>query len=316
VTATTPGENMKPQHVAVFLGSDLSSHLIANRLIRVLTAGGHSVSVHYTYASANPRAARELRELFFVERRLLTEYAYPYLDKHGEPCPGRANSPQGWRALSLPLVHVEETENVNDTTFIGMVAERGYDVSVSIRCYQKFGRSLISTLTADGAVFTNLHPGILPAYRGVLTFSRALFHGDAMAGYTLHHVNERWDAGSIIAKRSQQLDPSASVLENMCRQGRLAAQLVVDLVECRGCGEAVAAVAQDEAAARYYTHPTSDELAAMRGKGIRLCDAAAAIDVIVAEYTRGGSGLAERLRQHLTEALIHELAELRGPGDD
>jgi hypothetical protein len=220
---------MKPQSVAVFLGSDLSSHLIANRLIRVLTAGGHSVSVHYTYASANPRAAMPLRELFFVERRLLTEYAYPYLDKHGEPCPGRANSPQGWRALSLPLVHVEETENVNDATFIGMVAKRGYDVSVSIRCYQKFRRSLICTLTADGAVFANLHPGILPAYRGVLTFSRALFHGDATAGYTLHHVNERWDAGSIIAKRSQQLDPSASVLENMCRQGGLAAQLVVDL---------------------------------------------------------------------------------------
>jgi methionyl-tRNA formyltransferase len=306
---------MKPQHVAVFLGSDLSSHLIANRLIRVLTAGGHSVSVHYTYASANPRAARELRELFFVERRLLTEYAYPYLDKHGEPCPGRANSPQGWRALSLPLVHVEETENVNDAAFIAMVAKRAYDVSVSIRCYQKFGRSLISTLTADGAVFTNLHPGILPEYRGVLTFSRALLNGDATAGYTLHHVNERWDAGPIITKRRQQLDPGVSVLDNMCRQSPLAAQLVVDLAECRARGETVAAVAQDEAAARYYTHPTSDELAAMRRKGISLCDAGSAIDVIVAEYTQEGTGVAERLRQHLTEALTHELAGLRGAGD-
>ncbi len=47
----------------------------------------------------------------------------------------------------------------------------------------------------------NIHPSLLPKYRGLNTFERALNNKDKKTGCTVHYVNEKLDAGKIILKK-------------------------------------------------------------------------------------------------------------------
>jgi methionyl-tRNA formyltransferase len=55
-----------------------------------------------------------------------------------------------------------------------------------------------------GAV--NLHPSLLPLYRGRAALNWALLHGESEVGLTAHFVDEGVDSGDIIAQRSVAID--------------------------------------------------------------------------------------------------------------
>lgn len=46
----------------------------------------------------------------------------------------------------------------------------------------------------------NIHPSLLPAYRGLDTYQRVLASGDAWHGTSVHFVTEELDAGPVIAQ--------------------------------------------------------------------------------------------------------------------
>ena len=48
----------------------------------------------------------------------------------------------------------------------------------------------------------NIHPSLLPKFKGLNTFSRILKNKEKKTGCTVHYVNEKLDGGYIIAKKS------------------------------------------------------------------------------------------------------------------
>ena len=48
----------------------------------------------------------------------------------------------------------------------------------------------------------NIHPSLLPKYKGLNTFSRVLKNKERKTGCTVHYVNENLDSGKIILQRS------------------------------------------------------------------------------------------------------------------
>lgn len=46
----------------------------------------------------------------------------------------------------------------------------------------------------------NIHPSLLPKYKGLETHKRALENGDTVHGCTVHYVSEELDGGDIIAQ--------------------------------------------------------------------------------------------------------------------
>ncbi|MDA9090055.1 phosphoribosylglycinamide formyltransferase [Pelagibacteraceae bacterium] len=48
----------------------------------------------------------------------------------------------------------------------------------------------------------NIHPSLLPKYKGINTFSRILKNKEKITGCTVHHVNAELDSGNIILKKS------------------------------------------------------------------------------------------------------------------
>lgn len=53
----------------------------------------------------------------------------------------------------------------------------------------------------------NIHPSLLPKYRGLDTHKRAIEAGDRLSGCTVHLVTEELDAGKIIARAEVPILP-------------------------------------------------------------------------------------------------------------
>ena len=54
----------------------------------------------------------------------------------------------------------------------------------------------------------NLHPSILPKYKGLHAIERALDSGDQMTGVSVHYVNEELDGGEVILQSEVPILPS------------------------------------------------------------------------------------------------------------
>jgi phosphoribosylglycinamide formyltransferase 1 len=53
----------------------------------------------------------------------------------------------------------------------------------------------------------NIHPSLLPAYKGLNTHARALAAGDAVAGCSVHLVTEELDAGEVLGRAEAPIEP-------------------------------------------------------------------------------------------------------------
>lgn len=53
----------------------------------------------------------------------------------------------------------------------------------------------------------NIHPSLLPKYKGLNTHQRALNNGDSVHGCTVHYVTEDLDSGAIIAQAEIEVFP-------------------------------------------------------------------------------------------------------------
>jgi phosphoribosylglycinamide formyltransferase-1 len=53
----------------------------------------------------------------------------------------------------------------------------------------------------------NIHPSLLPKYRGLDTHSRAIDAGDALSGCSVHVVTEELDAGEVLGQAEVPIEP-------------------------------------------------------------------------------------------------------------
>jgi phosphoribosylglycinamide formyltransferase-1 len=53
----------------------------------------------------------------------------------------------------------------------------------------------------------NIHPSLLPKYKGLDTHARAIAAGDAVAGASVHVVTEELDGGEVLAQAEVRIEP-------------------------------------------------------------------------------------------------------------
>ena len=67
----------------------------------------------------------------------------------------------------------------------------------------------------------NIHPSLLPKYKGLNTHSRAIKNKDKFAGCTVHYVTEKLDSGKIIMQKKTKItatDNSISLSKKILKQ--------------------------------------------------------------------------------------------------
>lgn len=94
---------------------------------------------------------------------------------------------------NIPFLQVED---INDPIVIDFVKKSKADLGVSVLLMQKVKRNLLS-VPKFGCI--NLHPGLLPQYKGTFMHFWPLFHREKWGGVTVHRMTEELDTGKILA---------------------------------------------------------------------------------------------------------------------
>jgi UDP-4-amino-4-deoxy-L-arabinose formyltransferase/UDP-glucuronic acid dehydrogenase (UDP-4-keto-hexauronic acid decarboxylating) len=82
-------------------------------------------------------------------------------------------------------------------------------------------------LASQGAF--NLHPSLLPAYRGRAPVNWVLVNGERETGVTLHHMVARADAGDIVGQRAVAIDDGDNALTLYHKLVPLGVELIDEL---------------------------------------------------------------------------------------
>ena len=80
------------------------------------------------------------------------------------------------------------------------------------------------------ALWLNVHPSLLPRWRGAAPVERALMTGDARTGVTIHRTTKELDAGPIAAQESFDLSPDTDAGAVYRHAAGVAARLIDDVL--------------------------------------------------------------------------------------
>ncbi len=89
-------------------------------------------------------------------------------------------------------------DNINSENSYDLIKKISPDVIFSIH-FDRILKSKIFKLAKKCAV--NLHPSLLPKYRGMTPFQSVLKNGEKKTGITIHHITEEVDDGNIISQQ-------------------------------------------------------------------------------------------------------------------
>ena len=103
--------------------------------------------------------------------------------------------------------------------------DASFEVDVPTMVVAAYG-ALIPTVLLDRALWLNVHPSLLPRWRGAAPVERALIAGDTETGVTIHRTTAELDAGPIAAQRAFAVDATDDAGTVYARAGELAAELL------------------------------------------------------------------------------------------
>jgi methionyl-tRNA formyltransferase len=89
---------------------------------------------------------------------------------------------------------------------------------------------LIPNALLERALWLNVHPSLLPRWRGAAPVERALMAGDEETGVTIHRTVEALDAGPVAAVRAFPVGPEDDAGTIYARSAEVAAELLGDVL--------------------------------------------------------------------------------------
>jgi methionyl-tRNA formyltransferase len=89
---------------------------------------------------------------------------------------------------------------------------------------------LIPESLLERGLWLNVHPSLLPRWRGAAPVERALMAGDASTGVTIHETVKELDAGPIAAQREFLVTPDDDAGAVYARSAELAAELLDEVL--------------------------------------------------------------------------------------
>ena len=109
--------------------------------------------------------------------------------------------------LSRGLNYIDY-DNLDEPELIEKIKELDVDVAVVCSFNYKIPKVLLNS-TKDG--FINVHPSLLPKYRGGNPYTRVIMNGETETGVTIHFMDEEFDTGDIIAQKAYHIHSKATM---------------------------------------------------------------------------------------------------------
>lgn len=139
-------------------------------------------------------------------------------------------------------------EDINSAESITKMAEQKADIIITA-AFGQFLKEKIRLLCPLSAI--NLHPSLLPKYRGASPIQSALFNGESETGTTISRVSAKMDAGPILAQTKLSIAENENYSELKERLAEQAADLLLQFWQNLIKENTLCETKQDESQATY-----------------------------------------------------------------
>ena len=167
---------------------------------------------------------------------------------------GRKLSPSPVAALASELdINLHQTADVNEPESTARLGEAGIEIGMVCAFGQILRTSLLERIE-----LWNVHPSLLPRWRGAAPIERAIMAGDEETGVAIMRVGEGLDSGPVALCESTPIAFEEDFGSLEARLAELGGDLAVRAFELRERDE-LNAVEQDDAQATYAEKIESQE---------------------------------------------------------
>jgi methionyl-tRNA formyltransferase len=167
---------------------------------------------------------------------------------------GRKLTPPPVAATAGELgIELHQTARVSDQGSVERI--RAGDVEAGVVC--AFGQLIHEPLLSQLELW-NVHPSLIPRWRGAAPIERAIMAGDAETGVTIMRVGAGLDSGPVALQERTPIEPSCDYGSLSGRLAELGGELVVRALDLRASGE-LELTDQDESLATYAEKITPAE---------------------------------------------------------
>ena len=153
------------------------------------------------------------------------------------------------KAANIPVYFSKNNDEI-----MSIIKQYGAEVAV----LASFGKIIPERIiNAFPAGIINIHPSLLPKYRGTTPIETALLNGDKETGVSVMRLAKAMDAGAILAQEHVNITPETTkqdLYESLARAGANALADVLLGVVAKNASES----AQDEAQATFTVQLTKD----------------------------------------------------------
>ncbi len=141
-----------------------------------------------------------------------------------------APPPVALAARDLGL-EVHQAESVNDRETLDRITEAAPEAIAVCEFGQLIKEPLLSRY-----LILNVHPSMLPRWRGAAPIERALMAGDAVTGVTIFQITAGLDSGPIALARREPVRPDDTAGTLAARLAPLGARLLVEALDMSEAG--------------------------------------------------------------------------------
>lgn len=119
-------------------------------------------------------------------------------------------------------------KSINDPDFINKVKILNADLAVVCSYNKKFSPALLSSVKGG---FVNVHPSLLPKYRGANPYSHVILNDEKETGVTLHLMDENFDTGNIIWQKKVPVAPNDTMGTIFNKLNFVSAEMLSDFLK-------------------------------------------------------------------------------------
>lgn len=182
------------------------------------------------------------------------------------------------RMLRLPYM---VTDNVMSADSLEFIRDFAPDVIVSL--FHQILRKELLEIPAKGTV--NLHPGLLPQFKGIQPYFWSLACGNERSGATIHFIDdEQIDTGRILAQASYRNRPGMSVQLNYFLTVGCLARLLPRCIELIEQGNDGAVDQAEFGAGEYFGWPDAAAVDLLERRGHRIFALRDLIRILIGSY--------------------------------
>ncbi len=183
-----------------------------------------------------------------VLEKLIEEFEVAFIVAPEDKECGRNRKLKGCPVKEFSLeqgIPILQPRKLNDSSFLDEIKKYNADIFVVV-AYGKIIPRSVFDMPRLGTL--NLHPSLLPKYRGAAPIQWALMEGEKSIGVTVQRINERLDSGDIIFQDELSIDDNVCSGELFERVVPLGAELLVKSIEELQAGRAVPVAQREEEA--------------------------------------------------------------------